>query len=204
MIFMEGQKSPFTKKHYWSQGSGTELRDLSLLITRLKVSMYLLPLVLLIAPPGQLDTVKWGDKHTPWAIKERGRKNYDGQIGLSWRKRPMTSAHVVIQKTRKTKNKERGSSDIKKEKLIQIYTLYKLYSFLVQIYMIAESWYHYSCCFKVSGLFYTHSFSWAGRWSEAETANLKKSELLFRKKTFVLSPFFRQTWCFYSCRHFKR
>lgn len=42
----------------------------------------------------------------------------------------MTSAHVVIQKTRKTKNKERGSSDIKKaicaqEKLIQIYTLYK-------------------------------------------------------------------------------
>lgn len=58
MISMEGQKSPFAKKHYWSQGSGTELRDLSLLITRLKVSMYLLPLVLLIAPPGQLDTVK--------------------------------------------------------------------------------------------------------------------------------------------------
>lgn len=56
----------------------------------------------------------------------------------------MTSAHVVIQKTRKTKNKERGLSDIKKEicaqeNLYKYIPYTKLYSFLVQIYMIAES-----------------------------------------------------------------
>lgn len=52
--------SPVTKRHL--TGSLIELRESCPLIARLKVSLYLYSLVLLIAPKRQLDTVKWGDK----------------------------------------------------------------------------------------------------------------------------------------------
>lgn len=51
---------PVTARHL--TGSLIELRESCLLITRLKVSMYLYPLLLLIALKRQPDTVKWGDK----------------------------------------------------------------------------------------------------------------------------------------------
>lgn len=53
-----GAEKSFGQETLLDSGGGTELRDLSLLITRLQVSMYLLPLVLLIAPLRQLETVK--------------------------------------------------------------------------------------------------------------------------------------------------
>lgn len=53
-----GAEKFFDQETLLDSGGGTELRDLSLLITRLQVSMHLLPLVLLIAPPRQLETVK--------------------------------------------------------------------------------------------------------------------------------------------------
>lgn len=66
-----------------------ELRQSCLLITGLKVSIYLYSLVLLIAPKRQLDTMEWIDKTDPWAFNRRGwkttvNKQRQNERGKSW------------------------------------------------------------------------------------------------------------------------
>lgn len=83
-----GAEKSFGQETLLNSGGGAELRDLSRLITRLQVSMYLLPLVLLIAPPRQLETVKWGDKHLLGLLKKEDGKTMTDRLGWAERGNP--------------------------------------------------------------------------------------------------------------------